>query len=55
VLTVTDADGEGDDRGIVRLVLTNGRVRFAIDAAKAGECRLAISSKLLALAAAVKR
>jgi hypothetical protein len=55
VLTVTDADGEGDDRGIVRLVLTNGRVRFAIDAAKAGASRLAISSKLLALAAEVKR
>ena len=55
VLTVTDANGAGEDRGIVHLVLTNGRVRFAIDDAKAGQCGLAISSKLLALASEVKR
>ena len=53
VLTVTD--GEGGERGIVHLVQTNGRVRFAIDSAKAGQCGLAISSKLLALASEVKR
>jgi hypothetical protein len=55
VLTVTDADGAAGERGIVHLVLSNGRVRFAIDAAKAGQCGLAISSKLLALASEVKR
>jgi YfiR/HmsC-like len=55
VLTVTDAVGEGGEKGIVHLVLTNGRVRFMIDAAKANQCGLAISSKLLALASEVKR
>jgi hypothetical protein len=55
VLTVTDADGEGGGKGIVHLVLINGRVRFMIDAGKAGQSGLAISSKLLALAADVKR
>ena len=53
VLTVTE--GESGERGIVHLVQTNGRVRFAIDSAKAGQCGLAISSKLLALASEVKR
>ena len=53
VLTVTE--GESGERGIVHLVQTNGRVRFAIDSAKAGQCGLAISSKLLALASGVKR
>ena len=53
VLTVTD--GEGGERGIVHLVQTNGRVRFAIDSARAAQCGLAISSKLLALASEVKR
>ena len=55
VLTVTDADGAGSGRGIVHLVLTDGRVRFAIDAGKAAQCGLTISSKLLALASEVKR
>jgi hypothetical protein len=55
VLTVTDADGEGGGKGIVHLVLINGRVRFMIDAGRAGQSGLAISSKLLALAADVKR
>jgi hypothetical protein len=55
VLTVTDADGEGSGKGIVRLVLIDGRVRFMIDAGRAGQSGLAISSKLLALAADVKR
>jgi hypothetical protein len=55
VLTVTDADGEGGGKGIVHLVLINGRVRFMIDAGKAGLSGLTISSKLLALAADVKR
>lgn len=57
VLTVTDADGGADSngKGIVRLVLIDGRVRFMIDAGRAGQSGLAISSKLLALAAEVKR
>ena len=55
VLTVTDADGEGGGKGIVHLMLIDGRVRFMIDAGKAGQSGLAISSKLLALAADVKR
>jgi hypothetical protein len=53
VLTVTD--GGGGERGIVHLAQANGRLRFAIDAAKAEQCGLAISSKLLALASEVKR
>ena len=55
VLTVTDADSAGGVRGIVHLVLTNGRIRFAIDSGKAAQCGLTISSKLLALASEVKR
>ena len=57
VLTVTDADGDSDSngKGIVRLILIDGRVRFMIDAGRAGQSGLAISSKLLALAADVKR
>jgi hypothetical protein len=55
VLTVTDTGGEGGGKGIVQLVLIDGRVRFTIDAGRAGQSGLAISSKLLALAADVKR
>ncbi len=59
VLTVTDADGDSEGNsnsdGIVRLILIDGRVRFMIDAGRAGQSGLAISSKLLALAADVKR
>jgi hypothetical protein len=55
VLTVTDAAIEGGGKGIVQLVLIDGRVRFTIDAGRAGQSGLAISSKLLALAADVKR
>jgi hypothetical protein len=54
VLTVTDTEGDGG-KGIVRLVQIDGRVRFVIDAARAGQSGLSISSKLLALAADVKR
>ncbi|WP_372785698.1 YfiR family protein [Phenylobacterium sp.] len=55
VLTVTDeARGKGA-RGIVHLLLESGRVRFSIDAGKAEAGGVAISSKLLALAVAVKR
>ena len=54
VLTVTD-EGRGGPKGIVHLLLDGGKVRFSIDAARAQECGVAISSKLLALAVAVKR
>jgi len=53
VLTVTDA-ARGPTRGIVHLLLDGGKVRFAIDTAKADEAGLAISSKLLALAVVVR-
>ena len=55
VLTVTDGDGEGGGKGIVHFVLIGGRVRFEIDAGRADQAGLTISSKLLALAAGVKR
>jgi hypothetical protein len=54
VLTVTDAEA-GGEKGIVHLVLIGGRVRFMIDAGKADQSQLGISSKLLALAVEVKR
>jgi hypothetical protein len=55
VLTVTDADSEGAGKGVVDLVLVGGRVRFMIDEEKAAQSGLTISSKLLALAAEVRR
>jgi hypothetical protein len=55
VLTVTDEQRGGPARGIVHLVLAGGKVRFAIDVSQAANARLEISSKLLALATAVKR
>jgi len=55
VLTVTDADAEGGAKGMVRFVLMDGRVRFVIDASRASQSGLGISSKLLALAVDVKR
>jgi hypothetical protein len=48
VLTVTDA-GDGAGRGMVRLVLIDGRVRFLIDADRARQSGLLISSRLLSL------
>ena len=54
VLTVTDA-ARGQNRGIVHLMLDGGKVRFAIDAAKAHEAGVEISSKLLALSVVVRR
>jgi len=54
VLTVTDGAREGP-RGIVNLMLEGGKVRFSIDAAQADRNGVGISSKLLALAMAVKR
>lgn len=54
VLTVTD-ERRGASKGIVHLVLDGGKVRFDIDAGQADRNGVAISSKLLALAVAVKR
>jgi hypothetical protein len=51
VLTVTDGPSAP---GIVDFVLDHGRVRFRIDEDAASANRLAISSKLLALATSVK-
>ena len=55
VLTVTDDAAHAPAKGIVQLVLDGGKVRFAIDAAQADKNGVTISSKLLALAVAVKR
>jgi hypothetical protein len=55
VLTVTDDARGGGPRGIVHLMLDAGKVRFAIDAEQAQESGVTISSKLLALAVAVRR
>ena len=54
MLTVTDAE-HGATRGIVHLFLASGRVRFAINTARADGNGVSISSKLLALAAEVTR
>ncbi len=55
VLTVTDESRPAAPRGIVNLVLDGGKVRFTVDALQADKSGVAISSKLLALALAVKR
>lgn len=55
ILTVTDSDTDGGVKSMVRFVVIDGRVRFMIDAGRAGQCGLAISSKLLALAVDVRR
>ncbi len=55
VLTVTDQDHGGRAAGVVHLVLSDGRVRFAIDLDQARQNGLQISSKLLGLAVTVKR
>jgi len=50
VLTVTDASAA---RGMIDLVISEGRVRFRIDDAAAADSGLTISSKLLSLALSV--
>lgn len=54
VLTVTDR-GQGVSGGMIEFVQIEGRVRFAIDAAAAGQSGIQISSKLLELAVKVER
>ncbi len=53
VLTVTE-QGQGVSGGVVQFVIRDGRVRFTIDSAAAAANRMAISAKLLSLAAAQK-
>jgi len=55
VLTVTDEAQGASARGIVHLLHAAGRVRFSIDAIQAEQNGVAISSKLMSLAVAVKR
>lgn len=54
VLTVTDEVDEARPHGIVNFVLRDNHVRFDIDARLAADDRLAISSKLLSIAVAVR-
>jgi hypothetical protein len=54
VLTVTDAE-HGSARGVVHLMLTGGKVRFAVNNGLAEADGINISSKLLALAVEVAR
>ena len=53
VLTVTDGDS-GSERGMIHFTRIGGRVRFYADQAAAAERGLTISSRLLALAVAVR-
>ncbi|MGH8214389.1 MAG: YfiR family protein [Rhodanobacteraceae bacterium] len=54
VLTVTDSDAVDGGGCVVQFVMDNGHVRFEVDNAAAVRNQLAISSKLLDLALAVK-
>lgn len=54
VLTITDARA-GSARGIIHFTLARGRVRFFVDEQAAAGRGLAISSRLLALALAVRQ
>lgn len=54
ILTVTDASN-GSRRGIIHFAVASGRVRFFIDEAEAAERGIDISSRLLALAIAVRQ
>lgn len=54
ILTVTDASNS-PQRGIIQFALVGGRVRFFIDQSAAEQRGLSISSRLLALAVAVRQ
>lgn len=54
VLTITDSRA-GSARGMIHFVVRDGRVRFFIDDAEAASRGLSVSSRLLALAAGVRR
>ncbi|MDB5457758.1 MAG: putative transrane protein [Caulobacter sp.] len=55
VLTVTDGARQQAVRGVIHFEIRDNRVRFHIDDQAAGEDRLIISSRLLALALSVRR
>jgi hypothetical protein len=55
VLTVTDDARQKAVRGVIHFEVSDNRVRFHIDDQAAGENRLTISSRLLALALSVRR
>ncbi len=55
VLTVSDADGFVDHRGMIQFVMDNDRVRFQVNLSSAEKAGLALSSELLKVATAVKQ
>ncbi len=54
VLTITDAMGAAERKGIINFIILDNRVRFEIDENAAALSGLSISSKLLGIAASVK-
>jgi hypothetical protein len=54
VLTVTEQEANSNETGIINFVNVNGRIRFEVDNVRAREAGLILSTKLLALATAVK-
>jgi hypothetical protein len=54
ILSVTDGEGDGRDKGILNFVVAENRVRFEIDDHMAAEAGITISSKLLGLAIHVR-
>jgi hypothetical protein len=54
VLTVTDGQSDDSPAGIINFVLQDGYVRFEVDPGAAAASHLAISSKLLAVAARIR-
>jgi hypothetical protein len=54
ILTITDARA-GPQHGMIHFTVSDGRVRFFVDEAQASACGLTISSRLLALALAVRQ
>lgn len=55
VLTVSDANGFLDHRGIIQFVMDNDRVRFKVNLSAAEQAGLTLSSELLKVATSVKR
>lgn len=53
VLTVTEAEGAGQTDSIIRFVIDDNHVRFAIDVEAAAQNGISVSSKLLSLALTV--
>jgi hypothetical protein len=55
VLTITDAAGGGESRGMIHFVVVDDRVRFHVDDASAANANLMVDSRLLNLALSVRR